>query len=156
MERPVKYCQVTKNMPHLVILYTSNLDTKIDMTALCRGMADAMLSVRDESGKQVYPTGGTRVLAYPAPHYAVADGGASGRAAGGSGDYAFVYMNLRMGKGRSEATKATAGNILSAAAKLHFADLLATEHIGITVQIDEGNEVFDAKHSTLHPLFAKS
>jgi 5-carboxymethyl-2-hydroxymuconate isomerase len=26
-------------------------------------------------------------------------------------------------------------------------------HIGITLQIDEGNEVFDGKHSNLHPLF---
>ena len=36
--------------------------------------------MRDEKGKQVFPTGGTRVLAYPAAHYAVADG---------KGDYGF-------------------------------------------------------------------
>jgi 5-carboxymethyl-2-hydroxymuconate isomerase len=140
-------------MPHLVILYTPNLDAKTDMTALCRSMADAMLSVRDEEGKQVYPTGGTRVLAYAASHYAVADGGAAGKAAGGSGDYAFVYLNLRMGRGRSDATKSIAGGAISTAAKTHFATVLQTEHIGITVQIDEGQEVFDAKHSSLHPLF---
>jgi 5-carboxymethyl-2-hydroxymuconate isomerase len=139
-------------MPHLVILYTPNLETKTDMTALCRSMADVMLTVRDEEGKQVYPTGGTRVLAYPASHYAVADGGAAGRAAGNSGDYAFVYMNL----GRSDATKNAAGHALSTAAKVHFASLLATEHMGLTVQVDEGHEAFDAKHSSLHPLFAKS
>ena len=28
-------------------------------------------------------------------------------------------------------------------------------HIGVTLQIDEGQEVFDAKHSNLHPLFKK-
>jgi 5-carboxymethyl-2-hydroxymuconate isomerase len=109
--------------------------------------------VRDEEGKQVYPTGGTRVLAYAASHYAVADGGAAGKAAGGSGDYAFVYLNLRMGRGRSDATKSIAGGAISTAAKTHFATVLQTEHIGITVQIDEGQEVFDAKHSSLHPLF---
>jgi 5-carboxymethyl-2-hydroxymuconate isomerase len=85
-------------MPHLVILYTKNLDTEVDMSALCRRMADTMLTVKDEDGKQVYPTGGTRVLAYPAAHSAVADGGAAGKAAGGDGDYAFVYLNLRMAK----------------------------------------------------------
>jgi 5-carboxymethyl-2-hydroxymuconate isomerase len=143
-------------MPHLVILYTANLDKKTDMTALCRSMADAMLAVRDEAGKQVYPTGGTRVLAYPAPHYAVADGGAAGRAVGGSGEYAFVYLNLRMAAGRSDAIKNIAGCALSEAAQAYFSSLLATEHIGITVQIDEGREVFDAKHSSLHPLFAKN
>ncbi len=143
-------------MPHLVILYTPNLDQKTDMGALCRSMCDAMLAVRDEHGQQVYPSGGTRVLAYPAAHYAVADGGAAGKAAGGTGDYAFVYMNLRMAKGRSDATKSAAGNALSVAAKTHFSSLLTSAHIGITVQIDEGLEVFDAKHSSLHPLFAKS
>jgi 5-carboxymethyl-2-hydroxymuconate isomerase len=58
-------------MPHLVILYTSNLDKPVaeggvDMSGLCRALADAMLSVRDEQDGQVFPTGGTRVLAYPA------------------------------------------------------------------------------------------
>ena len=61
-------------MPHLVILYTANLDRETDMSALCRTMADTMLAQRDETGKQVFPTGGVRVLAYPAAHSAVADG----------------------------------------------------------------------------------
>ncbi len=143
-------------MPHLVIYYTANLEPKLDMTALCRHMADAMLAVRDENGKQVFPTGGTRVLAYPAPHFAVADGGATGQAAGGSGDYSFVYMNLRIGKGRTATTHQIAGQALSAAARAQFARLLGSEHMGLTVQIDEGHEVFDAKHSTLHPLFNKA
>ena len=142
-------------MPHLVILYSANVDQLTDMRALCRELADAMLAVRDEAGAQVFPTGGTRVLAYPAAHWAIADGGAAGQAAGGSGDYAFVYLNLRMGRGRSAATKNRAGEAISARARAHFADLLQQQHIGITVQVDEGQEVFDDKHSSLHPLFKK-
>jgi len=150
-------------MPHLVILYTGQLDSEVNMTTLCRQMADAMLTVKDEDGKQVFPTGGTRVLAYPAPHYAVADGGAAGREEGlfdpnphgGSGDYAFVYLNVRMGRGRSEATQQSAGQTLLEVAKTFFASVMAQRHIGITLQIDVGPEVFDAKHSNLHPLFNK-
>jgi 5-carboxymethyl-2-hydroxymuconate isomerase len=142
-------------MPHLVILYTGQLDTEVNMTSLCRQMADAMLTVKDEEGQQVFPTGGTRVLAYPAPYYAVADGGAAGRAAGGTGDYAFVYLNLRMGRGRNEATQQRAGQTLVEVAKAFFAPVMAQRHIGITLQIDVGPEVFDAKHSNLHPLFNK-
>ena len=153
----------------------------------------------------VFPPGGTRVLAYPAPHFAVSDGGAAGRAAGGDGDYGFAYLNLRMGRGRSEAVQQGVGRALMAVAKVHFepmmaamhvgvtlqidvgaegitahlredrrhirdADiealmaaaqahfepLLAAMHVGVTLQIDVGAEVFDAKHSTLHPLFNKS
>ena len=151
-------------MPHLVILYTGQLDQEVNMTSLCRQLADAMLTVKDESGKQVFPTGGTRVLAYPASHYAVADGGAAGIAAGGAagvtaggnGDYAFAYLNLRMGRGRTEATQKLAGETLLAVAKAFFAPLMATKHMGVTLQIDVGQEVFDAKHSTLHPLFNKA
>ncbi len=143
-------------MPHLVIYYTPNLEAKTDMSALCRKLADTMIAVRDEAGGAVFPTGGTRVLAYPAAHFAVADGGAASKAAGGSGEYGFVYMNLRMGRGRSDATKTIAGRAISAAAKAHFEHLLQTQHIGVTVQVDEGHEAFDDKHSSIHPLFKKA
>jgi 5-carboxymethyl-2-hydroxymuconate isomerase len=133
-------------VPHLVVLYSANLETETDVTVLCRRLADAMLTVRDEHGQQVYPTGGVRVFAYPATHYAVADG---------QRDYAFVYLNLRMGRGRTDAVKQRAGDTLLAAAKAHFEPLFATRYIGLTLQIDEGQEVFDARHSTIHPLFRK-
>ena len=134
-------------MPHLVILYTPNLEAQTDMTALCRSLADTMLAVKDEAAVQIFPTGGTRVLAYPAAHFAVADGKA---------DYAFVYLNLRMGRGRSAATHKRAGDALLMATRTHFQPVFTRRHIGITLQIDEGQEVFDAKHSNLHPLFSRT
>ncbi len=142
-------------MPHLVILYTPNLDTKTDMTVLCRTLADTMLAQRDEAGQPVFPTGGTRVLAYPAAHYAVADGGDAGRAAGSSGEYAFIYLNLRMAAGRTQATKDRVGESLLAIAKTHLAPVFDRHHIGMTVQVDEGAQAYDGKYSTLHPLFQK-
>ncbi|WHZ09806.1 MAG: 5-carboxymethyl-2-hydroxymuconate delta-isomerase [Burkholderiaceae bacterium] len=142
-------------MPHLVILYTANLDADTDMTVLCRSLADTMLAQRDEAGLAVFPPGGTRVLAFPASHYAVSDGGAAGRAAGGNGDYAFVYLNLRIARGRSDPVKKAAGDALMACARAHFATLFEQRHLGITLQVDEGQEVFDAKHSNIHPLFKK-
>jgi 5-carboxymethyl-2-hydroxymuconate isomerase len=134
-------------MPHLVILYTPNLDAETDMTTLCRSLADAMLTVRDEAGQQVFPTGGTRVLAYPASHYAVADG---------KGDYAFMYLNLRMGSGRSDAVKKSAGDTVLAVVQAHVAPIFHQRPIGVTVQVDESpGQVYDAKHSSLHPLFVQ-
>lgn len=143
-------------MPHLVILYSGNLDARTDLRALCRRLADTMLEVRDEQGVPVFPTGGTRVLAFPAAHWAVADGGTAGRAAGLGDDYAFVYLNLCMARGRSAAVQRWAGEMLETVLREHFAPLLATMPIGITLQIDEGPEVFDAKISSLHPLFRKA
>ncbi|HSV58099.1 MAG TPA: 5-carboxymethyl-2-hydroxymuconate Delta-isomerase [Variovorax sp.] len=134
-------------MPHLVILYTPNIEPQTDMSALCRTLADTMLAQRDDEGRQVYPTGGTRVLAYPAAHYAVADG---------SGDFAFVYLNVRMAAGRPEAVKKRIGDALLACARQHFEPLIAQRHIGITLQIDEApGQVYDGKLGNLHPLFDK-
>lgn len=150
-------------MPHLIILYTGQLDQETSMSTLCRTLADTMLQVKDDEGAQVFPTGGTRVLAYPAAHWAVGDGGAAGRAAPlpdaspsqDPGDYAFIYLNLRMGRGRSEATQQRAGQAVMQATREHFATLVTQRRIGITLQIDVGAEVFDAKQSNLHPLFQK-
>ena len=133
------------------------------MTALCRALADAMIEQLDEDGKQVFPIGGTRVLAYPAAHYAVADDGSAGRAQGKAlgwtggdpGDYAFVYLNLRMGAGRSDTIKKLAGHALLTRAIAHFDPLFAQNHVGITLQVDEGHEAYNGKHSNIHPLFLK-
>jgi 5-carboxymethyl-2-hydroxymuconate isomerase len=134
-------------MPHCVILYTPNLEVKTDIGVLCRKLADRMLTIKDEAGKQVFPTGGTRVLAYPAAHYAVADG---------ADDYAFMYLNIRMASGRSEDVKKKAGDRLLEVVKEHFKPIFEQELIGITLQIDESpGQVYDGKHSTLHPLFNK-
>ena len=134
-------------MPHLVLLYTPNLEAELDMTGLCRSLADAMLTVRDEAGAQVFPTGGARVLAYPAAHYAVADS---------SGDFGFCWLNLRMGRGRTEATQQAAGQAVLEAARARFAPVLERRRVGLTLQVDVGAEVFDAKFGNLHPLFTKA
>lgn len=147
-------------MPHLTIYYTPNLDRPADqggsdMTALCRALADTMLAQCDEAGAPVFPPGGVRVLAYPAAHYAVSDGGDAGAAADKGRDYAFVYLNLRMGRGRSATVHASVGRALEAVARAHFADHLQNRLIGVTMQVDEGQEAFDAKNSSIHPLFRK-
>ena len=141
-------------MPHIVVLYTGNLERDADMATLCRGLADTLVSQRDEVGDAVFPVPGTRVFAYPSAHHAVADGGAVGRAAGESGDYGFVYINLRMGRGRSDAVKSRAGDALLATAKQHFDALFRAQRIGLTVQVDESpGQVYDGKAGSLRALF---
>ena len=55
-----------------------------------------IVAQRDGDGGRLFPIGGTRVLAYPAPHFAVADGAA---------DRAFVYLNVRIAPGRERARR---------------------------------------------------
>jgi 5-carboxymethyl-2-hydroxymuconate isomerase len=132
-------------MPHLVILYTPDVEADADMPALCRALADTMLAQRDDQQRPVFPVGGTRVLAYPAAHFAVADG---------SGEHGFVYLNLRMAAGRPDAVKKRVGDALLARLKRHVEPLLAKRHVGITLQIDEApGQVYDGKCGNLHAIF---
>ena len=114
-------------MPHLVILYTSNLENKIDFDPMCRELADTMLAQRDEENKAVFPLGGTRVYAYPAPHFAVADGKPpAGKEMG------FMYLNLRMASGRSAAVKKGTGDALIEVLHKHVDAAVARDLIGVT------------------------
>lgn len=134
-------------MPHLVLLYSPDIEQEIAVSGLCRALADCMLEQRDEQGRAVFPTGGTRVLAYPASHAAIADG---------KGDYGFLYANLRMGGGRSAEVHRRVGDALLATLRSQLDPLLAKRPVGLTLQIDESaSQVYDAKHSSLHPLFAR-
>ena len=130
-------------MPHVVVQYTANLDPEAQIGALCKTLAEIVVAQRDDAGGGVFPIGGTRVLAYPTPHFAVADGGH---------DRAFVYLNVRIAAGRERALVVAAGEAMIAAARSYFAPILANRLVGVTLQIDEGAG-FDAKHSNLHPLF---
>ncbi len=134
-------------MPHAVILYTPNLEPEADFPGLCRALATTMQGVVDEAGKPVFPVGGIRVLAYPATHFAVADS---------SADMAFCWINVRMGRGRTAATQQKAGQALTDTARAHFAPVLARRLVGLTLQVDEGPEVFDAKFGNLHAHFNKA
>ena len=143
---PIRSCPI---MPHLVILYTPNLEAQTDMPALCRdARRHACSRSATRRASRCIPTGGTRVLAYPAAHYAVADG---------KGDYGFVLPQRAHGRGpqrggeeRAPATRCWPW------CKPHFAPVFEQQHVGITLQIDESpGQVYDGKHSNLHPLFNK-
>jgi 5-carboxymethyl-2-hydroxymuconate isomerase len=134
-------------MPHITLHYTANLEADVDIPGLCGALAQAMLELKDEAGGRLFPIAGTRVLAYPTPCYAVADG---------KDDYAFCYINMRIAAGRSDAMKKRAGDALLERATAYFASVFEKKPVGVTIQIDEApGQVYDAKHSNLHPLFSK-
>ena len=139
-------------MPHLTIVYTSNIE--LDFDGLCRALCDTLVSLRDEEDKPIYPPGGTRVMAFPAAHYAVADG---------RQDFPFMYLNLRIFGGRPAAiTKKTGDSLLVVTQRL-MEKVIAKGPIGITLQIDETPTSMPAplvmsyedRHNTLHAVFRK-
>ena len=132
-------------MPHVTIQYTANLDPEAGIGKLCTALAEVICRQRDAAGERVFPIGGTRVLAYPAQTFAVADG---------APERAFVYVNARIARGRAAPLVKATGEAMMTAIREHFSVLFAERALGITLQIDEGEPVYDSKHSNLHPLFA--
>ena len=127
-------------MPHLNIEYTANLETVADMGALCRTLAATLTALRNDDNGPLFPVAGTRVMAWPAPHFAVADG---------QPDRAFVYLNLRITAGRSDALKKRAGDAVLASASAHLDAVFARHAVGLTLQIDEGAPVYEGKRNNL-------
>ncbi|MDL2354524.1 MAG: 5-carboxymethyl-2-hydroxymuconate isomerase [Pseudomonadota bacterium] len=133
-------------MPHLKIDYSANLDAHTDMGQLCRALAATLAGLRDARGEPLFPLAGSRVLACPAPHHAVA---------GGRDGYGFVYLNCRITPGRERALVDAAGDALLATVKAHFAPLLAERPLGITLHIDELAPAYEGKFSNLAAQLAR-
>lgn len=126
-------------MPHLKIEYTANLDALTDIGALCKSLSHTLVTMKDASGTLVFPLYGTRVLAYPAAQYAVADG-EQGRA--------FVYMNMRVTPGRSDELIKAVGDELLAAAKAHLAPVVDKVPLRLTLHIDATPPGYEGKFSS--------
>lgn len=123
-------------MPHLHIDYCGTLDAHSDMQLLCTRLARTLVQMEDAGGHAVFPLNGTRVLAYPAPHHAVADG---------APDKVFVYLNLRITPGRSVALVEQVGRALLAQVDAHFAPLSGKLPVRVTLHVDEGHPLYEGK-----------
>ncbi len=115
-------------MPHLRIDYSANLDAHLDINGLCKALAEQLAAQRDNDDNELYPLIGTRVLAYPAPHHAVA---------GGRDSFGFIYLNLRVTPGRSAVLINATGEALMAVVQARCAALLEAHPVGITFNIDQ-------------------
>jgi 5-carboxymethyl-2-hydroxymuconate isomerase len=124
-------------MPHLKIEYTANLDPAARIAQLCQALAAGMAAQRDPEGRALFPLHGTRVLAYPAPFHAVADGQA------GQG---FVYMNLRITPGRAAELVKQAGDSLLSIVCTHFKRLECDVNYAVTLHIDEISPQFEGRY----------
>ena len=122
-------------MAHLIIQYSSNLDSLKDMTNVCRVMSKAMQKT------ELFPLAGIRVRAYPVIHSSIADK---------HSDNAFVDMVLRMGEGRTEKQKVMAGTDLMATAEVEFSEQMANPHFALSLEIIVISKLLSWKKNTIH------
>jgi len=131
-------------VPHLTLEYSANLAGEESIGELCNALAHCLDTQREtgnESEQRVYPLGGIRVRALRCEQYCIADGRA---------DAAFLHANLKIGAGRSEATRQATGDALFALIKQHFAAQFEQHGLALSLEINEFSEAGTWKHNNLH------
>jgi 5-carboxymethyl-2-hydroxymuconate isomerase len=133
-------------MSHMTLEYSANLRDSGQFRELCGKLARFMTGLRVD-GAAVFPPGGVRVRAIPCEDYCIADGSAS--------DAGFVHAILKIGAGRSDATKQTVCTGLFDIMKAHFADQFASQGLALSLELNEFSESGTLKHNNLHARFRK-
>jgi 5-carboxymethyl-2-hydroxymuconate isomerase len=122
-------------MPHFTIEYSANLDSRVDMAAVCEVVRRAAA----ETG--VFPVGGIRVRAIKCEHYAIADG---------RKDYGFLSMLLRLGEGRDLATRKTAGEHVFGALSSHLDPVFAASKFALSFDMQINDRETSWKRNNIH------
>lgn len=120
-------------MPHIWVEYSANIEKELDVPVLLKTVQDALI---DDSS--IFPFAGARTRGVRVDNYLIVDG---------HPDNAFVHVLIRIARGRSEEDRKKAGDRVFAAAKAHLADMMAARPLGLSVQMEEGDELVNLKIS---------
>ena len=122
-------------MPHLIVEYSANIESALDLPVLMRSLKERAVATG------VFPLGGIRVRGACRQHYDIADGNA---------DNAFVHLQARIGAGRDAATRSAAADALFAVLTEHLEALYAQRGLGISLEFVEIDPVTSRKRNNLH------
>ena len=122
-------------VPHLKIEYTDNMGVLFDVDEFIKIAHEAAL----DTG--VFKLGALRTRASCRAHYMIADG---------APDNAFVYVELRVGHGRSTETLNRAGEALFAAMGRYLDPVFEAQPIGLSLEIIEINPKLSFKRNNTH------
>lgn len=120
-------------MPHIIVEYSSNIEDRVDVRELVRATHDAAL------GTGVFKATGLRTRAERRDVYCVADCNPSN---------AFVAVTVRA-KGRDDQTRKKAGQGIFDAVCLQLENVIKTQPIGITVEMQELDDTAAFRMNTL-------
>jgi 5-carboxymethyl-2-hydroxymuconate isomerase len=127
-------------MPHLTLDHSANLSSTGDFAGLCRKLGACLIEQRAD-GKPVYPVGGVRVRSFAADTWSIADDSLDAAA--------YVHAALKIGAGRSEATRRATGDALFAVMKAHFAGHFESRALALSLEVSEFGEEGTWKHNNL-------
>ena len=126
-------------MPHIIVEYSANLETDLDIRALAEAIHAAALATG------VFPVGGCRTRVARRDVYVVGDGHTDNR---------FVHIQARIGVGRPPEVRQKAAEQIFEAVKQATAIVFAARPLGLTLEIVEIDPVGSLKHNNLHDIIA--
>lgn len=121
-------------MPHIIIEYSANLESEIDMSAFCEHVRKAAVGI------DMLPMPGIRVRALRTEHYAIADG---------NPQHAFVDISIRLRAGREPDAKTQAVNALFLAAKSFLSSVMACRSLALSMEMRDIDPRLSPKTGTI-------
>jgi len=127
-------------MPHFIVEYSDNLERQLDVPALLE------LINETAAATGVFPLGGIRTRAVCHREYRVADG---------DPDNAFVYVTVKVGRGREPDVLQAACETLFAAIEGFVAPLYDSRGLSLGFDVMELDTVFAGKKNNIHERLAE-
>jgi 5-carboxymethyl-2-hydroxymuconate isomerase len=127
-------------VPHLIVEYSANLETRIDLDSLL----DRLHATAIETG--MFPIGGIRIRAYRAEHYRIADC---------APDNAFVHVTAIVGAGRPLDRREQVSQTLFDAICAELDSIAAASPLAISFNMREFDAVLNMKKNNLHEYVRK-
>lgn len=107
-------------MPHIIVEYSPNLESRIDMAELCDFIRRTAITI------DALPMPGIRVRAIKVDHYSIADG---------NPDHAFIDVSLRLRAGRSMDVRKHAIETLFEAVKEFLTAYMAENSLALSFEV---------------------
>ena len=122
-------------MPHLVVEYSANIESKLDLN----GLLDNLHAEALKTG--IFPKGGLRVRAFRAENYRIADL---------HPENGYVHISALVGNGRPLDVRERAAGQLFSCVKEHLRALFEQSPLAISLNMQEFDPVLNFKHNNLH------
>ena len=121
-------------MPHLMIDYSANVESDVDMGALCDTLRDVAASI------DAFPLAGVKVRAVRVDHYAIADG---------NPEHGFIDISIRIREGRDTETKQNAAQKLFDAANEFVADVMRRRSLALSLELRDIDAALSPKSGSI-------
>lgn len=128
-------------MPHFIVEYTDNIKNEANFPFLFEKIHQVLI----DRGSH-FPIGGIRSRAIELHDYRVADG---------AKDDAFVHAVFKIGAGRTEEVKKEACDAMFEVMKDHFASLMSSRYLALSMELIEFSEAGTYKQNNIHTRFKK-